>query len=455
MILMVTQCLRLWKVLVRAALVGVVLAPLATSPARAGNEEAVRRCQELMPAFVKAPSRLDIAVEDKGLGEATGVRLTWPRSGGGADEWIVCWYLPRHAESDPWQMTQLDTSKYGMLRRYDIQQLYKLLRVMQYQPQQFPANADTPTAQALYVLQQTVNGISLGCVYALIAIGYTLVYGITRVINFAFGEIYMLGAFLTFIAYVVVGALGGSLGVAALLLVLFGTAAMMAVYGWSMDKVVFQPLRGVQTTAPLIAAIGLALALKDSVRLLQGAKTRYLLVEQLTSFPVITGQGFDVYLSKGHLFIGLMTAVIGAALWWLHTRTSFGRCQRACAQDIRMAALIGVPINRTIAATFAIGSGLAGMAGVFAAAEYGVVNFHMGTLMGFKALTAALLGGIGSLPGAALGGFVIALTECYTAAFFGSEWKDIAVFAVLVLVLLFRPAGVLGTLRVPAIGERP
>ena len=114
MILMVTQCLRLWKVLVRAALVGVVLAPLATSPARAGNEEAVRRCQELMPAFVKAPSRLDIAVEDKGLGEATGVRLTWPRSGGGADEWIVCWYLPRHAESDPWQMTQLDTSKYGM-----------------------------------------------------------------------------------------------------------------------------------------------------------------------------------------------------------------------------------------------------------------------------------------------------------------------------------------------------
>ena len=120
-----------------------------------------------------------------------------------------------------------------------------------------------------------------------------------------------------------------------------------------------------------------------------------------------------------------------------------------------MAALIGVPIDRTIAATFAIGSGLAGMAGVFAAAEYGVVNFHMGTLMGFKALTAALLGGIGSLPGAALGGFVIALTECYTAAFFGSEWKDIAVFAVLVLVLLFRPAGMLRHLRSVPADERP
>ena len=440
--------------LVRAALAGAVLALFAAPAARAGNEAAVQRCQELVPAFVKGPSRLDIAVEDKGFGEATGVRLSWPGAGGAKDEWIVCWFLPRHAESDAWQMTQLDTSKYGMLRRYDIQQLYKLLRVMQYKPQEFPANADTPTAQALYVLQQTVNGISLGCVYALIAIGYTLVYGITRVINFAFGEIYMLGAFSAFIAYVVVQASGGSLGIAALLLVLVGTAAITAAYGWSMDRLVFQPLRGVQTTAPLIAAIGLALALKDGVRLLQGVKTRYMLVEQLTSFPVITGQGFDVYLSKGHLFIGLMTAAIGVALWWLHTRTSFGRCQRACAQDIRMAALIGVPINRTIASTFALGSGLVGMAGVFAAAEYGVVNFHMGTLMGFKALTAALLGGIGSLPGAAVGGFIIALTECYTAAFLGSEWKDIAVFAVLVLVLVLRPAGLLGTLTTPAIGER-
>lgn len=430
--------------LVRAALLAFTVLALAPPAQAADIQEAVQRCQELLPAFIKDPTRLTIEVHDDGPDKPAGVRLTWPAAAGAGEEWIACWFLPLRTTNDAWQMTELGTSKYGTLRRYDIQQLYKLLRVMQYKPQQFPANADTPTAQALYVLQQTVNGISLGCVYALIAIGYTLVYGITRVINFAFGEIYMLGAFLTFIAYVVVQASGGSLGVAALLLVLFGTAGIMAAYGWSMDRLVFQPLRGVQTTAPLIAAIGLALALKDGVRLLQGAKTRYLLVEQLTSFPVITGRGFDVYVSKGHLFIGLMTAVIGAALWWLHTRTSFGRCQRACAQDIRMAALIGVPINRTIAATFALGSGLAGMAGVFAAAEYGVVNFHMGTLMGFKALTAALLGGIGSLPGAALGGFIIAFTECYTAAFLGSEWKDIAVFAVLVLVLLFRPAGLFG-----------
>src|SRR5215468_4601252 len=422
-----------------------VVALLVAEPARAA-EDAVGRCQDLLPAFVKAPSRLDIQVEGTNLGQSTGVRLTWPGANGGPDEWIVCWYLPRQAESDAWQMTQLDTSKYGMLRRYDIQQLYKLLHMMEYKQQEFPANSDTPWAHVLYALQQTVNGISLGCVYALIAIGFTLVYGITRVINFAFGA---------FLVYVVLQAAGGSMTVGPLFVVLFGMAAIMAAYGWSMDRLVFQPLRAVQTTAPLIAAVGLALALKDSVRLLQGPKTRYMLVDELNTFPLVTGHGFDVYVSKGHLFIGVMTAAIGTALWWLHTRTSFGRCQRACAQDIGMAALIGVPINRTIAATFALGSALAGMAGVFAAAEYGVVNFHMGTLMGFKALTAALLGGIGSLPGAALGGFLIALTEVFTAAFLGSEWKDTAVFTVLVLVLLLRPAGLLGTLPAPAVGERP
>jgi branched-chain amino acid transport system permease protein len=450
---MVTRRFRILKTPARAAgLALAVFAFLAAPAAGAGNEEAVRRCQELVPAFVKAPSRLAIAIEDKGFGETTGVRLSWPAAG--ADEWIICWFLPRRAEGDAWQMTQLDTSKYGMLRRYDIQQLYKLLRLQQYEPQRFSPAADTTTAQVLYVLQQTINAVSLGCVYGLIAIGFTLVYGITRVVNFAFGEIYMLGAFLTFIASVVVSAFGGPISISALLLVLAGTTAIMAAYGWTMDRLVFRPLRASRTTVALIAAIGLSLTLKDSVRLLQGPKTRYLLVEQLNSWPIVTGRGFDVYLSKGHLFVGLATLAIGAALWWVHTRTGFGRCQRACAQDLRMAELVGVPIDRTIGLTFVIGTAIAGAGGLFAAAQYGVINFHMGTLMGFKALTAALLGGIGSLPGAALGGMLIALIEGYTAGFLGSEWKDIAVFATLVMVLLFRPGGILGTLPTGTADER-
>lgn len=445
---MVTQGIR------TACVIALLATVTALTPARAETVVGpVQRCQELLPAFVSAPSRLSIETQPTGTDGTVGVRLAWP--GDGREEWIICWFLPHLAEDLPWQMTQLDTSKYGMLRRYDIQQLYKLLRLQQHRSQEFSPAADTPVATALYLLQQIINAGSLGCVYALIAIGFTLVYGITRVVNFAFGEIYMLGAFMTFIAAAVIQGLGGSIAVSALLVILGGTAAIMAAYGLAMDRLVFRPLRQAPTTVALIAAVGLSLALKDSVRLLQGAKTRYLLVEQLDSWPVITGLGFDVYVRKGHLFVAAAAAIIGGLLWWTHARTSLGRCQRACAQDIRMAALLGVPIDRTIGLTFMMGAAIVGTGGTFAAAQHGVVNFHMGTIMGFKALTAALLGGIGSLPGAVLGGLLIALIEVMTAAFLGSGWKDIAVFAVLVLVLLYRPAGLLGTLPTPSADERP
>jgi branched-chain amino acid transport system permease protein len=217
-----------------------------------------------------------------------------------------------------------------------------------------------------------------------------------------------------------------------------------------MDRLVFKPLRGAPTTVPLIAAVGLAIALKEGTRLLQGPRTRYLLVSDLDSWPIVTGRGFDVYLSKGHLAVGLATAAITALLWWISMRTNFGRAQRACAQDAGAAALLGVDVDRTIGLTFVLGSAIVASAGLFAGAQYGVITFHMGTLVGFKALTAALLGGIGSLPGAFLGGMLIALTECYAAALIGSGWEDLAVFAVLVLVLLFRPAGLLGT-RLPSV----
>jgi branched-chain amino acid transport system permease protein len=166
----------------------------------------------------------------------------------------------------------------------------------------------------------------------------------------------------------------------------------------------------------MIATIGLSLLLKDSTRLLQGARTRYMLIEELNSWRIVSGLGFDVYLNKGHVMVAAAATVIGGLLWWINQRSRFGRCQRACAQDLNMAALIGVRVDRTIMLTVMLGSAIVGAAGMFAAGQYGVINFHMGTLMGFKALTAALLGGIGSLPGAVIGGMIIALTEVYTAA---------------------------------------
>ncbi len=439
------------------------LDPRLAQAAATGNEEAVRRCQELMPAFVKAPLGVSIALQDQGAAQPFGVRLDWrapmatESTGAAAIEegWMICWFLPRKSAEDSWQMTQLDSSEFGVMRRYDIQQLYKMLRLIQYQPQDFDPETDTAKGRALYVLQQTINAINLGCVYALIAIGFTLVYGITRVINFAFGDLYMLGAITAYIASIVVAYYFGSAGIAAVLLVGAGACVIMGAAGWAMDKLVFLPMRGMPATAALIAAIGLSISMKDSVRLLQGPKTRYLLTKDLTTWPIVTGHGFDVYLSKGHLAVVLGTLIIGALLWRLSSRTSFGRSQRACAQDPRMAALLGVDVNRIIGLTFVMGGGLAGAGGVFAGLQYGVINFHMGTLIGFKALTAALVGGIGSLPGAFLGALIIAAVECFTAAFLGSQWKDIAVFALLVLILLLRPGGLLGTLRSQTADERP
>lgn len=451
-----------------AALCGLLLAlflmSLAPPVLAAGNEEAVRLCQELMPAFVKAPLGVAIEIQDQGADKPFGVRLGWRAaardSGSDASQikegWMICWFLPRASTNEAWQMTEINSSEFGLMRRYDIQQLYKMLRLIQYQPQSFDPTADTATGRALYLLQQTINAISLGCVYALIAIGFTLVYGITRVINFAFGDLYMLGAFVAFLASVVIAYHTGSVGLAAVLAVTVGASFVMAAAGWSMDKLVFLRLRSasMSTSAALIAAIGLSLSMKDSVRLLQGPKTRYLLTKDLTSWPIVTGHGFDIYVSKGHLAVALATLLIGGALWRLNVSSGFGRCQRACAQDPRMAAMLGVDVNKVIALTFAMGGALAGAGGVFAGLQYGVINFHMGTLIGFKALTAALVGGIGSLPGAFLGALIIAAVECYTAAFLGSQWKDIAVFALLVLVLLLKPAGLLGTPRSTSADER-
>jgi len=437
------------------ALLLAALVALAPQASAAGTQEAVRRCQELLPGFETDIRGITISVDSTGLGQPTGVRIDWQALDDKPDGWILCWFLPRASEEENWQIAYLETSKYGRMSRYDVQQLYKLLYLAQKPLQDFSAEADKPLATALYALQQTVNGISLGCVYGLIAVGFTLIYGITRAINFAFGEIYMIGAFLMLIGNTALIAVGGEQGVVALLLIAAAIVVTGGAYGWAMDRMVFRHLRKAPVTVSLIAAIGIAILLKDGVRLLQGAKTRYLLIEDLDSWALVTGHGFDVYMTKGHLIVGLATLAITALLWWISMRTNFGRSQRACAQDPRAAALMGVNVERTISLTFVLGTAIVIAAGLFAGAQYGVINFHMGTLVGFKALTAALLGGIGSLPGAFLGGMIIALTEAYTAALIGAGWEDIAIFTVLVMVLLFRPAGILGQRDAAVALERP
>jgi branched-chain amino acid transport system permease protein len=295
-----------------------------------------------------------------------------------------------------------------------------------------------------YFVQQLINGLTLGAIYGLIAIGYTMVYGIIGMINFAHGDIYMIGAFLAVICFLILGTIGVTFIPLALMIVLIITVILTAAYGWTVERVAYRPLRGSFRLAPLISAIGMSIFLQNYVQLLQGARNKPLQPIISGGMTVMESETFAVQLSYLQIVIVVVTVVLMAGFTLLITRTSLGRAQRACEQDQKMAALLGVNVDRTISLTFVTGAALAAVAGLMVTLYYGVVDFFIGFLAGIKAFTAAVLGGIGSLPGAMLGGLLIGLIEAFWSAYFSVEYKDIAAYAVLVLVLIFRPTGLLG-----------
>jgi branched-chain amino acid transport system permease protein len=295
-----------------------------------------------------------------------------------------------------------------------------------------------------YFLQQLVNGLTLGAIYGLIALGYTMVYGIIGMINFAHGEIYMIGAFIAVTAFTALGLAGVSYVPLALAVVLLVAVTFTSAYGWTVERVAYRPLRGAPRLAPLISAIGMSIFLQNYVQLLQGARVKPLPPVIRGGVELLHADRFSVQLSYIQCFIMILTVVLIAAFTLMIARTSLGRAQRACEQDRTMAALLGVDVDRTISLTFVIGAALAAVAGVLVTMYYGVIDFFIGFLAGLKAFTAAVLGGIGSLPGAMLGGLLIGLVEAFYSAYFSIEYKDVAAFSILVLVLVFRPSGLLG-----------
>jgi branched-chain amino acid transport system permease protein len=295
-----------------------------------------------------------------------------------------------------------------------------------------------------YFLQQLINGLTLGAIYGLIAIGYTMVYGIIGMINFAHGEIYMIGAFIALITFLIVGTAGGATLVLALLIVLIVTMLLTAVYGWTLERLAYRPLRGSPRLAALISAIGMSIALQNYVQLTQGARVKAIQPVIAGGITVTERDGFTVVLSYMQMLIVATTVVLMVAFSLMISRTALGRAQRACEQDRTMAALVGVDVDRTISLTFVLGAGLAAVAGVMVTMYYGVIDFYIGFLAGIKAFTAAVLGGIGSIPGAMLGGLLIGLIEAFWSGYFTIEYKDVAAFSILVLVLIFRPSGLLG-----------
>jgi branched-chain amino acid transport system permease protein len=296
-----------------------------------------------------------------------------------------------------------------------------------------------------YFFQQLINGVTLGSIYGLIAIGYTMVFGIIGMVNFAHGDVFMLSTFIALIVLMVLTqVLGlGSLAIA-LFIVLIVAMLLTSLWAWAIERLAYRPLRGSFRLAPLISAIGMSIFLSNLVQVTQGPRYKpapAMLGDVITLFE---GADYSVTVSHKQLMIVVVTVVLLAAFWYVVQNTAIGRAQRACEQDRRMAALLGIDVNRTIALTFVLGAALAAVAGLMFMIYYGVVHFNDGFVPGVKAFTAAVLGGIGSLPGAVLGGLLIGVIETMWSAYFSIDYKDVATFSILAITLVFLPSGLLG-----------
>jgi branched-chain amino acid transport system permease protein len=298
-----------------------------------------------------------------------------------------------------------------------------------------------PARSFAFLMQQLLNGIALGALLGLVALGYALVYGITGTVQFAYGELFMIGAYIMVIGAFALNALGG---VAMLLLSIAAAAAVTSGYGFVAERIVYRPLRLNGRQAPLVAAIGLSIALREYVRLVQGAQNLWLPEQLPDRVDLFTAGGFQVTIASVQMLILLLASLLAALLGWALARSRPGRNYRACADDVAMAALVGVDVARTVGITFAVGAGLAAVSGAMVAVLYGEADYTMGFLFGFKALGAALLGGFGSLPGALAGGMVLGIFEALWSAYFGLDYKDVAILGLLMLILLLRPNGLFG-----------
>lgn len=291
-----------------------------------------------------------------------------------------------------------------------------------------------------YFMQLFLGGLTRGSIYALIALGYTMVYGIIQLINFAHGEIYMIGAFTGLIVSSVLTMAGmptmGVVIMAAMAAVIYSSA-----YGYTMEKIAYKPLRNAPRLSALISAIGMSLFLQNYVLLAQ--------TSDFLPFPSLIPD-FDFWepyahlISSPELVILATTFVVMMALTVLIKFTRIGKAMRATSQDKIMAALLGINVDRIISVTFVVGSATAAIGGLLIASHIGQINFYMGFIAGIKAFVAAVLGGIGSIPGAVLGSFVLGWTESFFTGYISSDYEDVFAFVILVVILIFRPSGILG-----------
>jgi branched-chain amino acid transport system permease protein len=291
-----------------------------------------------------------------------------------------------------------------------------------------------------YFLELLFSGLTRGAIYALIALGYTMVYGIIGLINFAHGEMYMIGAFTALIVSSVLSIYGLPLP-AILVLAALAAAIWAGAYGFTVERLAYRPLRDAPRLAPLISAIGMSIFLQNYVLLAQ--------TSDFVPFPSLVPEfaflePYGAIVDSSGLTILAVSTLVMTALTLLIKFTRTGKAMRATAQDRKMALLVGINVDRIISLTFVTGSALAAVGGLLIASHIGQINFAIGFIAGIKAFTAAVLGGIGSIPGAVLGSFVLGLTEAFATGYVSSDYEDVFAFSLLVLILIFRPAGLLG-----------
>jgi branched-chain amino acid transport system permease protein len=300
-----------------------------------------------------------------------------------------------------------------------------------------------------FLVQQLVNALTIGALYALIALGYTMVYGVLRLINFAHSEMFMVGGHVAFFLFAATASLAGSaVGVLAVAAIFVATFVAVGLLGVGIEATAYRPLRGASRLAPMLSALGVAIILQNLVMLFVSRRP----LPFTALVPAVSFEVFGAIVTLTQIFIILFALALMLGLAWFVNATTLGIKIRAVSENMQTARLLGINVNTPISLIFFIGPGLGAMAGILYSSYYGIVVFSMGFVVGLKAFIAAILGGIGSIPGAMLGGFALGLLETFgagllpklTHGIIGSEYRDIFAFLVLVIVLIFRPAGFLG-----------
>lgn len=443
-------------------LFGAIALCLALAGCRAGpDRDQARLCERLAGAFDDRAAILDVRLEAVTHADRPGVIVRYRAGAGAAGEeaaerWIACAFRGGLFEAGRTELIAVATDRTGRLSpvKFHLLRIWAGLRDPSLPRAATEAHRAAnlgPAApwlvSALYLLQQMVNAATAACVYGLLAVGYTLVYAVLGRINFAMGELTMIGAMVAAMAAALAGMLGAGGLPLALLAVLATAMAVSGMYGWAMDRLAFRPLHNARGHTPLILAVGLAVAAQESVRLLQGARDWWPVPAFAKTHALAAHGGFTLTAITAQGVIVWLTALLYFVLSWIMSATRFGRMHRAVTDDPAAAALMGVNVDRVIAWTFALGGVYAGAAGGVIALYYGGVSFFTGYLVGFKALTAAVVGGIGSVRGAMLGGAMLATVEAFWSAYLPLAYKDVAVFSLLAAFLILRPQGLLGTPR--------